>query len=429
MEILFLTQVLPFPLDAGPKFRSYYTIRHLAGKNSITLLSFIRDTDTAEAIDHLDQYCKRVVTVPIRRSLVRDGFSLINSFFSHESFLIARDQYPAMDRALIDLVQRSNFQVIHSDQLWMAPYALKAKIAAEQCGYCPKLILDEHNAVYLIPKRMAEQTGNPLMKRWLDGESASIARFEQSVCRQFDHVVWVTHEDQAAYFSLAATNPMATTSNPGQNTSRAEKTSVIPICIAPDPTIVGRDIPRTQNVLFVGGMHWPPNADGVNWFIEAILPGIRKQIPNMRFVAVGRLPSTGIHTGDPKVILPGYVPDLDEYWSSSRVFIVPLRSGGGMRVKILDAWMKGIPVVSTTIGAEGISYTPGKDILIADDPVEFSQAVIRIITDDQLAQSLKVNSWNTLSKHYSWVEGYLEWDRVYAAVTGNQSLNDEKAEI
>ncbi|MBU1661778.1 MAG: glycosyltransferase, partial [Chloroflexi bacterium] len=195
LKILFLTQVLPYPLDAGPKIRAYYVLRHLAQKHAVTLVSFVRSSDTPQAIAHLKQFCERVITVPMPRSLWRDGLALLRSLLTGTPFLITRDWVPKMAFAIKNAIRHSPFAIVHADQLWMAPYAMGGQPSAVS-GQQAKLVLDQHNAVHLIPKRMAADTHNPLKKLILNRETRLMARYESRICQQFDHVVWVTDEDR-----------------------------------------------------------------------------------------------------------------------------------------------------------------------------------------------------------------------------------------
>jgi glycosyltransferase involved in cell wall biosynthesis len=414
LHILFLTQVLSYPLDAGPKVRGYYNLRYLADKHAVTLLSFIRASDTPEALSHLKSFCTRVETVSMPRSRFRDGLAMLRSLLSSQPFLITRDEVPEMDLALRKLIREERFDAIHADQLWMASYALKAKREAIKNGYYPRIVLDQHNAVHLIPKRMAEASANAFLKAWLKRESTLMAEFEVLTCRQFDHVVWVTQEDLKAVSYNEGL--------PGKGRKAAyhkalfENNSIIPICVdAAEMTPVDR-VPETDEILFIGGMHWLPNADGATWFAKEVLPIVTAEHPQARFVAVGRQPPEAIKAEGRQMLAPGYVENTDSYWANARVFVVPLRAGGGMRVKILDAWARGIPVVSTTIGAEGITYQPGKDILIADTAEDFALAVQKILTDDDLAQSLSHSGRRTLEDCYDWRKIYPAWDAVYQQV-------------
>ena len=373
MNILFLTQVLPYPLDAGPKIRAYYNLRYLVKKHTLTLVSFVRGSDKSSALSHLKSLCAAVETIPMPRSRLRDGLAIANSLRLSLPFLITRDQVDEMHQALSKLIRREHYDIIHADQLWMAPYALEAKTEAIKKGISPRVILDQHNAVFLIPKRMAESHRNPFVKVWLQRESILMAEYEKKICQEFDEVVWVTQEDWTAVNSLITGPEKDNLESKSEEAISKVNNTVIPICFDPSTVVYPNLLPETHDIIFLGGMHWPPNADGVIWFARDILPLIHKDLPRARFIAVGKRPPNILeHLGE-NVIIPGYVENTDVYFSSSRVFVVPLRAGGGMRVKILEAWARGIPVVSTTIGAEGIKYSPGTDILIANTPEEVAR--------------------------------------------------------
>ncbi len=377
-------------------------------------MSFVRPSDRPEAAAHLEQFCERIVTVPMPRSRWRDGLALGRSLVTGEPFLIARDRVPEMAARVRELMKPnqqsaiSNLQCVHADQLWMAPYALAAQAEAVKHGYRPKLILDQHNAVHLIPRRLADGTQNPLLRLWLTMEANRMARYESSVCGQFDHVVWVTAEDRQAVQAIS-------------NQQSAISNSIIPICINPQSVvpIFRRPEASPRQVMFLGGMHWPPNADGVLWFVREVWPAVRERLPEACFLAVGKNPPRELQSGrgslHQSIRAPGYVDDPGECWAAGGVFVVPLRAGGGMRVKILDAWARGVPVVSTTIGAEGIAYQDGEDLLIADTPYEFAGAVARVLTDGDLARRLAAAGRATVERQYDWRKAYGAWDEVYSA--------------
>ena len=220
MRILFLSQVLPYPVDAGPKMRSYFVLRYLAQKHEVTLLTFVRDTDQPQNIAHLDELCHAVHTVPMHRSRLRDAKFLAQSLLTRAPFLIIRDQISAMTNRVCQLVRSKRFDAIHVDQLWMAQYALAA---IQDTVPPPKLILDKHNAVHLIPERLADSETHPLKRRLMAREARLLITYESEICRRFDHVVWVTEEDRRAVAAL---------SRSGIN--GLSPSTVIPICA--DPT-------------------------------------------------------------------------------------------------------------------------------------------------------------------------------------------------
>jgi glycosyltransferase involved in cell wall biosynthesis len=399
MRILFLSQVLPYPLDAGPKMRSYFVLRHLTQKHEVTLLTFVRDTDRPEDIAHLAEFCHAVHTVPMHRTRLRDVKFLMQSLFTQQPFLIVRDQIPAMTDKIRQVIVSEPFDVVHADQLWMAQYALAARAASAK----PKLILDQHNAVHLIPKRLADGTSNPVKQIFLAREAHSLAVYEPEVCHRFDHVVWVTEEDRQAVATL-----------PEPNTNGQLSSTVIPICV--DPTQV-KPVVRDSNkqrITFLGGLHWPPNAEGILWFAKHVFPQVRAEVPEAVLTVVGKSPPAGLDGEGIEVT--GYVTDLGPYLAETAVFIVPLHAGGGMRVKILDAWSWGLPIVSTTIGAEGIETQHEQNILITDTAPAFAQAVIRVISEPALAQRLSQGGRQAITNKYDWQKIYPAWDEVYAGL-------------
>ena len=168
-------------------------------------------------------------------------------------------------------------------------------------------------------------------------------------------------------------------------------------------------------------MFWPPNVEGVLWFARQVWPKITAQLPQATFTIAGKNPPAEIRAltkgqaGSSAIKVTGYVPDPQPYLQQAGVFIIPLLSGGGMRVKIVDAWRWGLPIVSTSIGAEGIRCKPGENILIADDPDAFSKAVIQVLAEPDLAERLKANGRSWVEDHYEWRTTYAAWDTIYPA--------------
>jgi glycosyltransferase involved in cell wall biosynthesis len=404
VKILVLTQVLPYPLDAGPKVRAYYVLKYLAQQHHVTLASFVRAGDGLAAVAHLEALCEQVVTVPMRRAAWREAVAVGRSLAGSQPLLITRDHVPAVHTALAALVERGGFDAIHADQLSMAPYALAAAGVAARHGRRPHTVLDQHNAMYLIPRRMADAARSPWMRAVLRREAHLMARYEAATCAAFDRVVTVTDVDREALMGLYVNERPATP-------------AMIPICVDPASVPVQPRREGSARVLFLGGMHWPPNADGARWFAQASWPRVRACLPHAEFWAVGKQPpdelaapgaeARGLHA-------PGYVGDVEQAWANADAFVVPLRAGGGMRVKILDAWMRGLPVVSTTIGAEGLAIEPGDNLLLADTPEALAEAVIRVVSEPPLARRLSAGGRATVIKHYDWRTRYADWDLVYA---------------
>ena len=416
MRILVLTQVLPYPLDAGPKVRAYHVLQYLATQHEIVLVSFARDGDSPAALAHLRTICREVAVVPMTRSRRGELAGLWRSVRSGEPFLIARDHRNSMHDLLAAMVAREDFDAIHADQLSMAAYGLSAAaaLAARHGGRRPRLIIDVHNAYYLIPDRMAETTRNPLMRAFLRREARLTQRYERRVYQQFDVALTVTVEDLNAIRRIMP----AESAKPHWLT--------IPICVdASQPPLPRSSKPR--GALMLGGLHWPPNADAVRWLHEAIWPRVRTQVPDARLFVVGARPPDDIRAlgdfpgvqspedaGAAPVVVAGYVSDPSPFLRESAVLVVALRSGGGMRVKIVEAMLWGIPIVTTSIGCEGIDVVHGKHVLIADDPTQFADLIARVLSEPDLAARLAEESRRLVEERYSWQTAYRQLDTVYA---------------
>jgi len=197
----------------------------------------------------------------------------------------------------------------------------------------------------------------------------------------------------------------------------------VPISVDPDEiALVGYRDDGPPSIVHVGTMFWPPNVHGVLWFAREVLPLVHRQVPEARFVVVGKNPTAEVLAlaEDPHVDVTGYVRDaeLTAHLERASAFAVPLHAGGGMRVKILDAWLWGLPVVSTSIGAEGIDVLNGENVLIADGAPAFAEATVRALTDRALNARLRANGRAWVESHYAYPVVYRKVDQVYDRLLG-----------
>jgi polysaccharide biosynthesis protein PslH len=411
-NLLFLTQILPYPLAGGAKIRAYYVLRQLAQKHHVTLVSFTRDDDRSEAVDHLRQICHAVHTVPIARSRLRDAWAVMHSALSGRPAVIVRDRMPAMEALLARLIRETAlaaapFVAAHADQTAMAQYALFARSQQPDL----RLVLDQHNALFQLVRRQADDERSAWRRRLWHAEARRLVRYETELCRQFDHVFTVSEVDRQTLLGLLP---------PAEAATAAARFTAVPICVDPAAEPALTPVPGSHQVIFLGTMFWPPNIEGVLWFAEEVLPRVVAQRPEAHFVIAGKNPPPAVkklaEPGSPlyrHITVTGFVADPRPLLSESALFVVPLKAGGGMRVKIVDAWQWGLPVVSTTIGAEGLEIRPGENILIADDPEAFATAVLGLLSDPGLAQSLRVNGRRWVEERYDWRTVYRQFDGVY----------------
>jgi polysaccharide biosynthesis protein PslH len=399
-RVLYLTQVLPYPLSTGARTRQYYVLRHLSQYHEVTLLSFVRDDDKQEHIAHLQSVCHAVYTAPIERSRWRDLRAVAKGLLTGQPMVIVRDEFKSMQNLLAWLMTETQFDVVHADQVSMSWYGLM--------GRGPRRVLDLHNAMYLVTERLAHNDPSALKRLALRREAKALARYEAELCAKYDQVTFVTHEDRRLIEQQVKAQQVAV--------PPVDRFTTIPICIDPTDKPVIQSVPHPHRIVALGVMYWPPNAEGALWFAREIWPHLRTQYPEAIFTIIGKNPPDELKQlhGRDNIEVLGFVSDLEQTLTETAVFVVPLRAGGGMRVKILDTWCWGLPIVSTTIGAEGLEIRDGENILIADEPAALVQAVSRAYQDHDLSQRLRLNGRRWVEDNYDWRQVYTAWDAVYA---------------
>ena len=399
-QILFLTQIVPFPPDAGPKVKTWHVLQALVRQgHSVTLVSFVR-SEEIQYLSALQELCEAVHTIPIRRSRFTDIGYMARSYFTGRPFLIERDDLPPMQDLVNRLVFAGEFQFIHADQLTMVQFALRAASAYSNKNL--KVVFDAHNAVWSIVERMHENASF-LLKPILAMEARRVKRYEGSLLKRVDHVLAVTDVDRD---SLEEALKFSVVQNGAQNGAHVAPITVIPIAV---DTQKLRPVCRkkgSQNIVTLGTLHYPPNADGIRWFLNEVFPLIRTRSSSATLTIIGKNPPQDfldLAAREPHLVkVTGYVPDLVPHLEESALMVVPVRAGGGMRVRILEAFAYAMPIVTTMIGLEGIHAQIGRDVLVADTPIDFANRVSDLLADVSLQESLATNGRYLAETKYDW---------------------------
>jgi len=258
-----------------------------------------------------------------------------------------------------------------------------------------RALLFEHNVEALIWKRHWELARDPVSRAYLRSQWRKMQAFEAGECRRYDHVVVVSPEDRelvSREYGVRGVSDVPT----GVDTAY--------FCPS------GRYRRDPHSMVFTGSMDWIPNEDAVRFYVQQILPRIRQTLPDATLVVVGRNPSPALLTlaaREPGVIVTGRVEDVRPYMERAALYVVPLRIGGGTRLKIFEAMAMGLPVVSTRVGAEGLPVTDGQDIVLADSPAQFADAAVQLLTDQTRARTLGDVAARTVRERAG-------WDRVAA---------------
>jgi glycosyltransferase involved in cell wall biosynthesis len=321
-------------------------------------------------------------------------------------------------RSIIEtLVSEESVDFIHADQLTMAQFGLPPTNSHQanegNKSSWPALIFDAHNAVWTILARMVENM--PWFVRPVVAiESRRVKNYEGMVVKSFDHTLAVTSIDKDALKEAVSDNKESLPS------AIDEKITVVPIAVNTNQLLPVQRQPKSKNILTLGTLHYPPNADGIRWFFNEVFPLVRQQVPDATLTIIGKNPPQDFYQAaeqNPNAIqVTGYVPDLDPYMEQAAILVVPVRAGGGMRVRILEAFSRAMPVVTTTIGLEGIDAIPGRDVLVKDTEKDFANAVIELLTNEERQTQLAENGRVFVEKHYDWQVILGKMENVYQSI-------------
>jgi len=384
LRILWLKTELLHPIDKGGKIRTYNMLRELKRDHHITYLC-LDDGFDPDARLLANEYCHDLICVPHEQSAkFSAGFyvDLAANFLSRFPYAIKKYESDGMRRHIVELTALGNIDVVVCD--FLAP-----AINVPTHLHCPT-VLFQHNVEAMIWKRHFEVQQNSLKKSFLRGQWQKMKRTEAQLCRQFDSVITVSPEDRdvikSEYGILNVTDVPT-----GVDTEFFKPSGKEPIDV--------------HNVVFTGSMDWLPNEDAIRFFVEDILPKVRRRVPQLTLTVVGRNPYPALlelSKKDPSIIVTGRVDDVRPYMERAAAYVVPLRVGGGTRIKIFEAMAMEKAIVSTSIGAEGLPVEDGRDINLADTPESFAAVVTDLLLNPELARSIGQHAADTVRTRFGW---------------------------
>jgi len=384
MRILAVDEELGIPQDTGKKLRSFHLLRETARLHEITCVAYADAGPEADSIRAYQDVGIRVAPVP--RVVVRKrGAGLLLSFarnlLQRDPFSAAAYDTPRFREAVRRTAEGGGFDLLHCE---LTPFAHLAREAARI-----PLVIDAHNVEAILLERMAEVVENPLKKIAVRMQARKMDRFEREHYPAFDLVCCVSDIDRAALvqrYGLA-------------------NVDVVPNGVDIDALRPRDEPPKPGSLLFTGSLDWRPNQDALAYFLKEILAVLRARDPSITFTAAGRRPPEWLRSlvaGTPGAALLADVPDMREPLARAALIVVPLRIGGGSRLKILDAFAMGKAVVSTSLGAEGLDVVDGEDLVLADDPAGFAGAALALLRDRERAASLGRAGRALVEARYSW---------------------------
>ena len=387
-RLLFLCQTLPYPPDSGVAIRILHVLRLLARTFDVTALCFsshkrgaVPQDDLPQRVGALRQLAEVEVDVfplPQEHSFWRLAWDHVRSLGLNRVYTAFVYDSASLTARLGQLLQVRRFDLIHVDSLKLSRYLPLFRGVPVVCGH--------HNVESVLLQRRAQVERTPWRQAYLRHQARLMAREERRWCPRCDLNILVSDADCT---TLQRSVPEATC-------------AVVPNGVDTDTFRPGPG--RDHGMVFVGESTWFPNRDGMQYFCDEILPRIRGTGEMTPVRWVGRASDALRRTYHDRyaVELTGYAPDVRPHVRDAACYIVPLRVGGGTRLKILEAWAMGKAVVSTSVGCEGLAAEDGRNILIRDDPDGFAQAVQVVLHDPALRRQLGIEGRRTVERHYSW---------------------------
>jgi sugar transferase (PEP-CTERM/EpsH1 system associated) len=395
MRILFLHSQVPYPQDTGAKIRTFQLLTHLGRHHEVTLACYGTNVEAEDAVAAVRRVTADVLLLPGQtRGKTAEMAALARSLRTGLPFSVSKYVHRSAMAMVMQKTQQAPFAVVHIDQPHLA-------VTAPPLDYAPRVI-HEHNIESQIAKRFYEKTRNPLLKQFMLGQYRRMERFEVGLWKQADHVVTVSDQDREQVLAVCPDKSITVVEN---------GVDLDYFACTPHPQ-------NSPQLVYTGSMDWLPNEDAVLYFAAEIFPQIRRCYPDASFTIVGRRPSDKVRrlAQMDGIQVTGTVKDVRPYYGQATVLVVPLRIGGGSRLKILEAMSAGVPVVATSIGCEGLDVQNGEHLLIADEPEQFAQKTIEVLSDQDLQARLSTSARDRVVQKYSWASMADRLASVYNAL-------------
>ncbi len=381
MKILQLCNKPPYPpIDGGTIAMNSITQGLLGEKCTVKVLSVCSDKHPVKNNLFTEEYLESTKFESVYIDLNIKLFDASIALLTGESYNVKRYESQEFAKKLASILKDETFDIVHVESIFLTPYLPLVRKYSKA-----KVVLRSHNVEHLIWQRIARCTKNVFKKWYLKRLSLALRVYEMENIGKYDGIACITQKD-ADYFKA--------------NGCRKPIISIPFGIISPDTMDTVDEEP--YSLFHIGSMDWMPNLEAVNWFLEEVWNKIHTEIPQVRLYLAGRkMPESLLNANYPNVSIVGEVPDSMYFIESKKINIVPLLSGSGIRVKIIEAMSVGKTVISTTIGAEGIDYTNEENILIADTPDEFVKQIKRCVEDNEFCSQIGKNAYDLVATHYN----------------------------
>jgi glycosyltransferase involved in cell wall biosynthesis len=384
LKVLFLSQRFLFPMDTGGKIRTGKILEQLKNMVSLTVISNVESPKDDQYLDRMPELCDRFIPVPWKempRYTLKFYLKIAGQSFSRYPISVLNDYSARLERRVISELKSNRYDLAVCD-------FLQSTLNFRRVNGTPTLLF-QHNVEATIAKRHSEQAKDPISKIFWGLQYSKIFRHEGEMCRRFDGIVAVSENDRERM----------------EEWFRAKNVYEIPTGVDTDFYKPAENVAEKKQLIFTGSMDWLPNEDAMVYFIKKIFPLIKKEEPETTLVIVGRRPTPNLlklTEGRDDITTTGWVDDTRPYMAESAVFIVPIRIGGGTRMKIYEALAMGKAMVSTAVGAEGLPLTHGEQIMFADEEKAFAGHVVTLLRDKTLRKKLGAIARKYVYENFRW---------------------------
>ena len=376
-------------MDTGGKIRTGKILEQLNKCHDITIISNVESPKDDKHVDNMDNLCSRFVPVPwkeVKKNTFIFYIKLLFQMFSRYPVSVLNDYSKNLESKIKECMKKEKHDLLICD-------FVQSALMFKNINGIP-MILFQHNLESMIAKRHLDQTTNIVAKIFWWLQWKKMFSFEAEMCKKFDTVIAVSDKDQEAFELLY----------------NADNIQTIPTGVDVDffnefQSTEMDEMANGNSLVFCGSMDWLPNEDAIFFFVNDILPRLNDRVANVKLVVVGRNPSPrliNVLKNYCEVELTGRVEDIRPYIAKSALYIVPIRIGGGTRMKIYEAMAMGKTIVSTSIGAEGLPVRNGENIVIEDDPIRFGGKIVDLLGNMQKRKEIGVAAYDFVYENFTW---------------------------
>ncbi|MEZ5083460.1 MAG: glycosyltransferase family 4 protein [Bacteroidales bacterium] len=383
MNVFFLCNKSPFPpREGGPLAINANIQSLLKGGHHVKVLALNTNKYFTKPEDIPVEYAKNTGIEFVYVDLSIKPVDAFLNLFSSRSYHVDRFITKDVEHKIIEILKAERFDIIQLEMLYMTPYIDIIRKYSEA-----KIVMRSHNIEHKIWERIAGIMKNPLKKAYISYLAKKLKKFELGHLNSYDGLITISWHDADFFKKNGCTIPL----------------NEVPFGVDINEYKISDTTTEFPSLFHIGSMNWMPNEEGIRWFIDAVWPLVKQRFPKLKLYLAGReMPQWLLNLKEQNIIVLGEVPDAQEFIRSKAVMVVPLFSGSGIRIKIIEGMALGKTIISTKIGAEGIHYTDKKNILIANTPEEYIHAMNYCLDQIEVCEQLGKNARKLIENEHSY---------------------------